>query len=159
MFFGKICWEEDGTVSLRDRYIVLILVFREDMLGDHDSLFNHLVSIVLILVFREDMLGADHDSLFNHLVSSLNPCFSGRYAGRAILLVILQLFRVLILVFREDMLGERKECVSGKKIDVLILVFREDMLGGVQPRATHRCIAVLILVFREDMLGAVLYCR
>ena len=36
---------------------------------------------VLILVFREDMLGVVFLSLYS-VLGCLNPCFSGRYAGR-----------------------------------------------------------------------------
>ena len=49
---------------------------------------------VLILVFREDMLGGLDNWQKIVKYNGLNPCFSGRYAG-SILLVILQLFRLL----------------------------------------------------------------
>ena len=40
-----------------DGFKVLILVFREDMLGDLTFFIMKIVVCVLILVFREDMLG------------------------------------------------------------------------------------------------------
>ena len=39
--------------------MVLILVFREDMLGDKEKCLLLMTEKVLILVFREDMLGEE----------------------------------------------------------------------------------------------------
>ena len=68
-----------GTRTPREE--VLILVFREDMLGVSTMTPLKWPTRVLILVFREDMLG--------------------------VILLVLNLLtkQVLILVFREDMLG------------------------------------------------------
>ena len=71
---------------------------------------------------------------------SLNPCFSGRYAGRrACGLLAAHKNLVLILVFREDMLGVvSHNTVMESEPDVLILVFREDMLGVLPKRTIKR---------------------
>ena len=61
---------------------------------------------VLILVFREDMLGGRRNCSHQKRKHCLNPCFSGRYAGsigEGLGATIKP--DVLILVFREDMLG------------------------------------------------------
>ena len=62
-------------------------------------------------------------------ITSLNPCFSGRYAGSRNGMRQNTLQKVLILVFREDMLGVHRRGGEARQV-VLILVFREDMLGG-----------------------------
>ena len=44
-------------MALAQDFVVLILVFREDMLGAYKPVLKKLPREVLILVFREDMLG------------------------------------------------------------------------------------------------------
>ena len=54
------------------------------MLGASRSRFDEAAARdVLILVFREDMLGEDAVISIITDNNRLNPCFSGRYAGRS----------------------------------------------------------------------------
>ena len=53
------------------------------MLGDRADNDNQERVTVLILVFREDMLGVEEGCGAARIRVGLNPCFSGRYAGSA----------------------------------------------------------------------------
>ena len=72
-----------GQIRLDGKpYDVLILVFREDMLGEVKKLMMLESTISLNPCFSGRYAGSSKIKKTGNEELCLNPCFSGRYAGR-----------------------------------------------------------------------------